>query len=239
MKKIILIFIFSVALQANSYMAQILPYEKISVLSETSGLVTKVNKDLEYKYVQNKSIIVDIEKKKEKIELISLKMRLKFAQNSYDLKKENFLRKQKVRQINKYDKNIEKSILYEHQSQIQELKMHIKLLEYTINKKRFGAKNKYVGKIHVHNGDYVDIGSKIMDLYTISKSKIELYIREKEIKDLNSKKIYINDKVSNFKIEKISQIKDEYNLSSFFVRIVKENKNTNKYFGNIVKIEFK
>jgi len=98
---------------------------------------------------------------------------------------------------------------------------------------------KYIDKIYVREGDYVDVGSKIMDVYDVSKLKIELFVRAKEIEGLKSKKIFVDDKLSSFKIEKISQVQDGENLSSFLVRIVKKNTKPNRYFGSVVKVQFK
>jgi len=239
MKKIIFAILLTTFMEANSYMAQVEPYEKVLVLSEINGLVTKVNRDFEYNYSAKKRVIVKVEKRVEEIELKGLKSSLKFSKKAYALKEDNFQRKNNVRQISQYEKNLEESSLYEVESQMAEMKKSINLLKYRISKKIFQVNKKYIDKIYVREGDYVDVGSKIMDVYDVSKLKIELFVRAKEIEGLKSKKIFVDDKLSSFKIEKISQVQDGENLSSFLVRIVKKNTKPNRYFGSVVKVQFK
>ena len=226
-------------MNASSYMGQIEPYEKVLVVSETNGLITKVNRRSEYAFQNKRKRVVQIEKRAEEIELKGLKSSLNFSKQAYALKADNFARKNNVRQISQYEKNLEESTLYEVQSQMAELRKSINLLKYRLDKKTFFIKRKYVAKIYVREGDYVDVGSKIMEVYDVSKEKIELYVRAKEIKGIKSKNIFINNEKSKYKIEKISQVRDAKNLSSFLVRLVKKNSKPNKYFGTVVKVEFK
>ena len=226
-------------MEASSYMGQIEPYEKVLVVSETNGLITKVNRRSEYAFQNKRKRVVQIEKRAEEIELKGLKSSLNFSKQAYALKADNFARKNNVRQISQYEKNLEESTLYEVQSQMAELRKSINLLKYRLGKKTFFIQRKYVAKIYVREGDYVDVGSKIMEVYDVSKEKIELYVRAKEIEGIKSKKIFINNEKSKYKIEKISQVRDAKNLSSFLVRLVKKNSKPNKYFGTVVKVEFK
>lgn len=226
-------------LNASSYMGQIQPYEKIEVVSEVSGLVIKVDRSLEFTYVEDDKNIVKIEKKQEEIELTGLKDSLHSVQKIYKLKKSNFQSKNRVKQISKYEKNLEQSSVFEIQNTLFKLQNSIKLIEYQKEKKTFNVKEKYINNIFVREGDYVNIGTKIMEVYQVSKSKIELYIRAKDIKNLNKKTILIDGKPSSFKIEKISKVKDSINLSSFLVRLVKDTEDINGYFGDVVKVEFK
>ena len=239
MKQIIFAILLTSFIEANSYMAQIEPYEKVVVLSEVNGLITNVVRQAEYNFQGKRKKIVQVENRVEKIELKGLKSGLKFAKQAYVLKEDNFARKNSVRQISQYEKNLEESSLYETQSQMAGLRKNIELLEYRVAKKMFFIDHKYIGKIYIRKGDYVDVGTKIMDVYDVSKEKIEFYVRAKEIEGIKSKSIFINDKKSNFKIEKVSKIRDTSNLSSFLVRIVKENLKPKKHFGTVVKVEFR
>jgi len=239
MKQMIFTVLLTTFMEANSYTAQVEPYEKVLVLSEINGLVTKVKREAEYGFLGQRKSLVQVEKRVEAIEVKGLKSSLKFSKRAYSLKADNFSRKNKVRQISQYEKDLEKSSLYEIQSQMEELQKNIDLLEYRIDKKTFFLEQKYVGKIYVREGDYVDVGSKIMDSYDVSKEKIELYVRAKEIEGIQSKSIFINGKKSEYTIEKVSQVRDGVNLSSFLVRIVKKNFKPKRYFGTVVKVEFR
>ena len=239
MNRIVYIILLTSFMEASTYMGQIEPYEKILLVSEINGLITKVNRQAEYAFQDKRKKIVQIEKRIEKINLKGLKSSLDFSKKAYALKEGNFERKNKVKQISQYEKNLEKSTLYEMQSQMEELQKSINLLKYRLGKKTFFIQQKYVAKIYVREGDYVDVGNKVMQVYDVSKEKIELYVRAKEIEDIKTKEIFINNEKSEYKIEKISQVRDSTNLSSFLVRMVKKNLKPNKYFGTAVKVEFK
>ena len=239
MRKIILVLLSIGFLNANIYMAQIQPYEKTVIVSEVDGLIVKVNRQLEFKYTDESRNVVEVEKEQEDIELAGLKKSLHLVQKIYKLKFSNFQSKNRVKQISSYEKNLEQSSVLEIQNSIVALQKNIKLLEYQKKKKTFNIKNKYINNIFVREGDYVNIGTEIMEVYEVSKSKIELYVRAKEIKNLSEKTIFLDGKPSSFKIEKISKIRDSTNLSSFLVRLVKETSFLDKYFGDVVKIEFR
>ncbi len=239
MRQVLFLLLSVCFLDASSYMGQIQPYEKIVVVSEVSGLVIKVDRDLEFAYVEDKKNIVKVEKKREKIELSGLKNTLHLMQKIYKLKKSNFQSKNRVKQISRYEKNLEQSSVFEIQSSIANLQKNIELLKYQKEKKIFSIKERYINNIFVREGDYVDIGTKILEVYQISKSKIELYVRATEIKNLREKTILIDGKPSPFKIEKISKVRDANKLSSFLVRLVKDTTEAKGYFGDVVKVEFK
>lgn len=239
MKKIIFLFLSIGFLNASSYMGQIQPYEKTEVVSEVNGIIVNVNRQLEFKYVSSGENIVEVEKEQEEIELSGLKKSLYLVQEIYKLKNSNFQSKNRVNQISRYEKNLEKSSVYEIQNSIAELQKNIKLIEYRKKKKTFSIHNKYINNIFVREGDYVDIGTKVMEVYEVSKLKIELYVRAKEIKNLSEKTIMIDGQPSSFKIDKISHVKDARNLSSFFVRLVKDSTSADTYLGDVVKVEFK
>ena len=69
----------------------------------------------------------------------------------------------------------------------------------------------------------------------IDKVKIAVFVPIDKIDTIKSKKIYINDKVSNFKIDKIYKVADKKYVTSYKVEIIGKYPN----ISDIVKVEFK
>ena len=81
----------------------------------------------------------------------------------------------------------------------------------------------------------------LFDYYDISKSRLDVYLPADEVESIEEKEIYINDTLTtDWKIEKISKVKDNRRISTYQVRLVKENREPKKIrFGEILKVEFR
>jgi hypothetical protein len=89
--------------------------------------------------------------------------------------------------------------------------------------------------IDVNKGDYIVPGSLLATTMDINKVKLDIYVPINKISTIKNKKIYINGKISDFKINKIYKVADEKFVTSYKVEIV------GKYptISDIVKVEFK
>ncbi len=240
MKKLMGILSMAVVLNATTYMGKLEPYNTITISSEVSGKVVFVNEKKEFSYIKGKETIVKIETQEEDIALGSLKQSLKNQSEIFKIQKQNYINKSKVKQLSIYDKNQEKlSYLHTKQS-IIELKKSIKSLHYQKDKKEFLVQDFYLGKIEIDKDETINIGVKLYNLYDFSTIKIVLYLKAEDLNTINEKKVYLNDKQSDFKIFNISKIKDNLRVSTHQVELVKPNTNMDKtLFGEIVKVEFK
>ncbi len=241
MKKILTFALLSFStLFAKEYMAQIKAYEMYEIKSQTSGIVEFVNKTLETSYIPNKTLLLKIDSKDESIELLGQENSLVTQKEIVKIKKENYLAKNRIKQLSQYDKNNEKLSFLEAKKELITSKKTINKLQNEIKKKIFYIENRYISLISVKKGEYVNIADNLFTMYDISKLKITLYLSNKEIANIKNQTLYIEGKKSDFAIDKISKIKDKQKVSRYKVEFIKTNTNTKNYFfDTVVKVELK
>ncbi len=239
MKYVLFVVFSAIILNATEYFSKVEPYEKYNISSEVSAKVVFINKDIEYKYIQDKIAILKLDTNDEKIELDNLEKSLVFQKELVDIKEQNYKNKYKVKQLSIYDKNQEKLAWIESEKTLENLKKDIRVKKNTISKKEFYVKDKYVDELFVSQGEYVKAGTHLYTLYDFSKSKLEVFVRAKEINDLEDKEIFVNDKKSEYKIYKITSVRDTQRVSTYKVILAKKNQSTNINFGKVVKVEFR
>ncbi len=240
MRHLLLLSIFTIFLNANSYLAKIEPYNFYKIKAEVTGVVSYVNKKKEFTYISSKTNIVKLDSTEEDISLKNLKLSLKIQNNILDIHQENFDNKFRVKHISKYEKNQEKLNLLNSRQSIIDLEKSIESLENQKDKKVFFAKDLYLNEVFVSKNEYVDVGEILYELYDFSKSKLIIFVRENEISNIIDKTVYINKNRSEFILEKYSKVRDNKRVSTYKVILSKENKDKrNINFGQIVKVEFK
>ncbi|WP_108061599.1 efflux RND transporter periplasmic adaptor subunit [Poseidonibacter lekithochrous] len=241
MKKILTFALLSfTTLFAKEYMAQIKTYEMYEIKSQTSGIINIVNKNLESKYIKNKELLIKIDSKDEEIDLQKNRNSYEIQKEIVKIKEQNYKAKKRISQLSLYDKNNEKLSFLEAKKELSNLGQTVKKLENEISKKTFVIKNRYIDKIFVDKGEYVNIGDKLFNSYDITKLKISLFLSQEEIKNIDSKTLYIENKKSYFKVDKIHKIKDENKISRYKVEFIKDNtKEENYFFDKVVKVELK
>ena len=228
------------------YYGKVEPYQTYNIKSDVSGKVIEVNKSSEA--TNYKGIVIKIDDYQNKVDLKNLKTQLKNFEIIKKSQKAIVKRKKRIYEIYKNLKTksqIEKdnkffdyqnSIIALNQTEntISNLKAQISKLEDTISKKNISFKN-YIYEIKVNKGDFVNFATPIATTMDISKVKIAVFVPIDKIDTIKNKKIYINDKVSNFKIDKIYKVADKKYVTSYKVEII------GKYpkISDIVKVEFK
>lgn len=236
-----LIFILNSSnLFAISYMGKIEPFTTYTISSEISGIVTFVDSTKEFSSIDTKELIISIDSSDEDIQIESSTQSLSNLKEILIIQKQNYENKSKVKQLSPYDKNNEKLAYLQTKQTYIETKLNSKTLKNQKRKKEFYVKNKYLGKIYKNQGELINIGDVLFQYYDFSKIKIILYIKPEDIKNIKNKKIFIDNKKSEFSISKISKIRDKYRVSTFEVELTKNNiDQDNIEFGQIVKVEFR
>jgi len=243
MKKLI-IFLASLLL---AYDAKVLPFNEYNIKSSVSGRVVFVNKNLEAKNVKNK-IIVKLDDFSEKVDINNTINQIKILKDEINnqkrivkRKKEIYLKYKNLKTKSKFEKNLKffdymnaYNQLLSLKTSLSNLKANLKKLKDLVNKKNIKA-NGYVYKIYVDKGDYVTPGRLVAKVYDISKQKLYIYVPIDKINQIKNKKIYINDKLSNFEIYKIWKIPDETYITSYKVELI----GNGLRFGDIVNVEFR
>ena len=237
---VILLSIFTL-LSGDYYMAQVEPYRIHSVASEVGGLVKKVALNREFSYLHKRTLIVALDTSNEDIAISYLSKKISNLKSILKLKKENRDSKAKVRYTSKYELNRETLSLLETKQNLLSTQMELALKRNLKEKKLFYFGNGYIGKIYVDEFEFVPPGKVLFDYYDISKSRLDVYLPADEVESIEEKEIYINDTLTtDWKIEKISKVKDNRRISTYQVRLVKENREPKKIrFGEILKVEFR
>lgn len=239
MRNIIYIIALAIGLNASEYYAKIEPYKTYSISSELSAKVEFVDKKKEYSLVKQKALVLKLDSTDEDIEFDSAKKSLLIQEEVLKIKQSNYKNKAKVIQLSIYDKNQEKLSYLDSRQIVEDLKKNIKVIQKQKKRKEFFVEDKYLKEIYVNKGEYVQIGQMLFELYDFSKSKLEVFVRPNDIEDLKQKSIYINDKKSEYKIEKVSKVRDTQRVSTYKVILYKDKPNPNIKFGEIVKVEFR
>ncbi len=241
MKKLILIGLLTISsLFAKDYMAKIEPFEKYEIKSEVSGVVKSSKKEFETKFIKMNQTLIEINSEDEQIALQRTRESLKVQKEIVRIREKNYNSKNRVVNMSRYEKNNEKLDFLEAKKELISLQQEIKRLKREMNKKVFKLQNRYIHKIYVNHGEYVNQGDKLFDSFDITKQKITLYLTLTEIEKLPLKKIFIDGKQSSFKVHKISRIKDEIRVSRYKVEFIKDNKELENYFFNkVVKVQLK
>ena len=236
---IFITFIISASF-ADYYVAQIKPYQKYEIKSEYSGVVTKSMKSKEFSFIKDRELIVKVDSSDENIKLSTLIENLETVKDILEIKKRNLKSKERVKQLSSYDKNLERLSFLETKIELANTKESIRELKNIKNRKEFFVQNRYIDEVYVNEGEFVNSGDTIFTLYDISKEKIELFIKADDIEDIEKKRIYIDERKSKFRVEKISKVKDSKKLSTYKLYLVRENSDfRDKFWDKIVKVEFR
>jgi len=241
MRKVLILLAVSLNLGADFYMAQEEPYQTHTVQSEISGIVKYIALDREFSYIGKSQFIVKLDTEIEDIGIKFLSKKEVSMKEALQLKRENLRNKSKVRQISKYDLNKETLSVLDTKMALFSTQMELALKKSNREKKIFYLSNGYLGKIFVDEFEFVGFGGTLFEYYDFSKSRLDIFVNVDEVKNIRTKRIFIDGIESkNWKIEKVSKIKDSKRVSTFLVRLIKINRNVKQAkFHKIYKIEFR
>lgn len=236
MKKIFTFLLFSIiCLNAKEYYSKLEPFESFSVKSAVSGKVVYVNSNLEGNYAKD-SLIVKIDSALNEIELEESRKKLAYLDEMIKIEEENFERLNKISSKSAFEKDSQKLKVINYKSQRADLIIKIETLKDIIKNKKLIEKSNYIFNISVKVGDYVNGGTMLYETKDLSKGKLEIFVPINDIEEIKNKDIYIDGLKSDIKINKIYEVADSVNISSYKVELLLENVEN---FSRLVKIEFK
>ncbi|MEA3314802.1 MAG: hypothetical protein U9Q30_02950 [Campylobacterota bacterium] len=220
---------------SNSYYSKVEPINNYEIKSSVSGKVVLTNNQLESSYVKDDTII-KIDSYINEIELRNSQKKLEILRNIRDIEEDTLRSFNKVSSKSKFDKDLQKIKILNIKSNITDLETKIETLKDTINKKNLIENNKYIYDISVKVGDFVNPGTLLYTAIDISSAKLTIFISKDNIKDIKNKKIYLDDKETDFKVSKLYKIADKKHISSYKCEI---NIPAPDVFSKLMKIEFK
>ncbi|CAA6823644.1 MAG: Unknown protein [uncultured Sulfurovum sp.] len=261
--KTLLLLLTPLFLFAKVHYAKVEPYETITLKAAVSAQVTHAFLEKEGSTVT--ATIIKLDDKLDQIKIISSNNSLKLIQSMIKTnqnilsalqqsltKQESYY--QRISTIVSASKTQKDNAFYAYtnaktqyfstkekidslKQQRLDLKYEIARLKDSISKKSIKLKNKFLYKLLVSKGDFVNMGTSLAQVQDLSKGKLVLFLESTEIEDLKSKSIYIDDKISKFKVSKVWQVADEKFISSYRTEILINNPKAN--FSKLLKVEFK
>jgi len=240
MIKIYLVLVLSSLINASTYLAKIEPYSFYKIKTQVAGVVTFSNKQEEFSYIKEHTKIITLDTREEELSLQSLKKSWTIQNEILKIHQKNFKKKLKVKHISEYERSQEKLLLLNSKQLINNLEKSIGILEKNMVDKKFYVNNIYLNEIFVEKNEYANEGELLYELYDFRKLKVVIFVKADEIDQLREKKLYVDNIHNDFKIEKISQIRDSKRVSTFKVVLSKVNLNNNNiYVGQVVRVEFR
>ena len=249
-------------LWADVHFAKLEPFETVILKAEANGRVIKAATFLEGKVVNG--IIVKIDDNIDKKDLQNSLASKEYIQEMIKLNKallpalqKNLLNKKRLfkrvenlnstsvsQKDNLYSAYISaltqfngtKEKILNLKNQLASLNQKIAMLMDRIDKKSIKVKNRYLYKLNVREGEYINIGMPIATISDISKAKLTIFLSDDELKDIDKKSIYINGKKTNLKFSKIWKIADSKYISAYRAEIVLKPIDR---FSKLIKVEVK
>lgn len=260
---LVLVSTFVLATESQIYYAKAEAKVEYVVKSEVNGKVLFVNKKFEGKNSTGE-VLIRIDNFTDKVNLQNAKNRLKFSKTILSstnqslknfreilrLKKANLQKINSLRSRSSFEKDIEKINLlniensYQQVSQqkqqtlstISDLEGQIKILQDNIKKKTIKvSKGLYIYSIDIQKDDFVSVGRAILKIFDLSKAKLTIFVALEKFDEIKKQKIYIDGKLTNYKIDKIWKVADSQNISSYKVEILID---APKVFSKLKKIQF-
>jgi len=262
--KYIFLLITPILLSAKVHYAKVEPFEKITLKSAVSAQVTEAKLSLEGTTVSSNTII-QLDAKLDKIKLSSSQSSLKLINSMLKTNKNilsalsESLNRQKayynrISNINTASKTQKDNAFYGYtnaktqyfstkekidslKKQRLDLNYEIARLKDSISKKSIKVNNKFLYKLLVNKGDFVNMGTPLAQVKDLSSAKLVLFLESAELENIKEKTIYIDEKASEYKISKIWKVADEKFISSYRTEIII--KNPKESFSKLLKVEFK
>jgi len=264
MKTLLLLLITPFLLFSKEHYAKLEPIENLTIKSAVSAQVIHVERSKEGRLIKSDTIIqldsqldntriASIQQSLGIIEtmiqtnqtILSLLEESKQRQEEYYYRISNM---QSVSQTKKdnafYTYTNSRTQYFSTQEKIDSLRKQrvdlnyeIARLQDSIEKKSIYIDNKFIDKILVNQGDYVNMGTPLLQLKDLSSGKLVLFLEADEVKNIKKKTIYIDDKKSKYKVSKIWKVSDEKFISSYRTEIII--KNPKQSFSKLLKVEFK
>ena len=261
--KLLLLLLTPLLLFSKVHYAKVEPFETITLKAAVSAQVTASKMALEGTTVS--ATIIELDDKLDKIKLTSSKDSLRLVdsmiatnQNILGALKQS-LNKQRayykrISNVTSASKTQKDNAFYAFTSaktqyfstkekidslkkQKLDLKYEIARLQDSISKKSIKVDNKFLYKLLVSAGDYVNMGTPLAQIKDLSSAKLILFLENKELENIEAKSIYINNKKTDYTVTKIWKVADEKFISSYRTEIII--KNPKESFSKLLKVEFK
>ena len=235
MRYLLVVLFFMSSSFAYEFYAKLEPIESFQVKSSVNGKVIYSNEKIEGFKAKNTKII-EIDSYVDRIDLAQSNNKLKAIDNMMKIENKNYNRLLKVSSKSGFEKDNQKLKVINFETTKSDILVKIANLKDSIKNKKLIEKSNYIYNISVKKGDYVNPGTLLYESKDLSKGKLEIFVPISDVDKIKDKTIYLDDKKTDLKINKIYDVADSKHISSYKTEIVIDNPKT---FSRLVKIEFK
>jgi hypothetical protein len=236
MMKPFLLFLLPFFLFAKVHYAKLEPFESVTLKSAVSALVMDVDLEAEGSVVDQKRVIY-LDDRLDKINLKTSKENLLLLHETLKRQESYFQRIDKLKTASATQKDNAFFSFSSAKTQYLDMQYKVAQLEDSIEKKSIILHHKYLYEIMVRKGDYVTPGSSLAKVVDATKAKLVLYLDPEELEGLDKKSIYLDDKKTEYKVNKVWKVADEKFISSYRAEIYLPAPKT--FFSKLVKVEIK
>ncbi|MBN2823739.1 MAG: hypothetical protein JXQ76_00325 [Campylobacterales bacterium] len=251
MKRVLILTLLPLFAAAKVHYAKVEPYDTVVLKSAVSAAVLKANIDAEGRMINNQEI-VHLDDRVNRVDLNSSQQTLELTKEMLTGLKATYLKQKRyyesVNALSTTSQTQKDAAFYQYiasknqylstKEKLLSLELKIAQLEDTIDKKSIVLDNEYLYKLHVRAGDFVNPSSPIATVADLSKAKLVLFLEDEEVKSIDKKQIYINDKKVEASIDRVWSVSDEKFISSYKAWIILDNPKVED-FSKLVKVELK
>ncbi|MFK5938886.1 MAG: HlyD family secretion protein [Sulfurimonas sp.] len=263
MKLIIILLLTYSALFSKIYYSKVDPYELRYISSNVSGLVEFIDENMIGKKLSSKAYL-KIDAKLNNKELFSVIQKISILKNTVNVnekilinlkkaltkKKENYKQIENLKIKSRIEKDKEFYDLVTSQNaylstqkeintlktQIYDLELREAQLQRNISDKSLSAKDYTLYSIDVKVGQVVNISTLLAKIADTSRAILTIYLDEEDMLNARHKIIYINNKKTNYKVDRILNIADSKNISKYKAQIIIK---APALFSKLAKIELR
>ncbi|MDQ7047084.1 MAG: hypothetical protein Q9M39_05505 [Sulfurovum sp.] len=216
--KLFLLLCTPLLLFAKVHYAKVEAYESIVLKSAVSALVMDVDLESEGSLVHDKRVIY-LDDRLDKINLKTSNAKLEILHETLKRKKSYFQRINKLITASNTQKDNAFYSFVSAKNNYLDMEYKVAQLKDSIEKKSIILKNKYMYKMIVRKGDFVNLGSPLLQIADISKAKLVLFLEPEELTGLEEKSIYLDGEKTAYKVDKVWKVADEKFISSYRAEI--------------------
>ncbi|HHD78277.1 MAG TPA: hypothetical protein ENK98_01350 [Epsilonproteobacteria bacterium] len=234
--KIIVLFLSPLWIFASVHYAKVEPYDSVILRSAVSALVMDVDVDAEGSVVHQKRVIL-LDDRLDKMNLKISKAKLETLSETLQRQESSFKRMNKLKTASVSQKDTAYYSFASTKTQYLDMQYRIAQLEDSIQKKSLVLNDKYLYKLMVRKGDFVAPGSALAQVMQTNRAKLVLFLEPEELKNLESKHVYIDGKETSYRVNKVWKVADEKFISSYRVEIYIDA--PKESFSTLLKVEIK
>ncbi len=262
--KYLWILILPISMLAKVHYAKVEPYESVVLKSAVSAQVVKVDLDAEGKMISD-AVVIHLDDHLDRADINASRKSLGLLQTMLGINKEivvslaDALKRQRgyFQRINKLttasrtqkDNAFSGYVSAKNQylstkekietlkKQILDMEYKIERLKNSIAKKNIRLKKRYLYKLAVRRGDFVNPGSALATIQDQSRGKLTLFLESSELNDVQKKSVFIDGEKTDYKVDKIWHVADEKFISSYRAEIYIDAPQS--HFSKLVKVELR